>query len=160
MARRGRDQHSLKVVSFAPHARRSAITPIAPLTKAERTIFDSMVAQHPHLSPGDAVLLTVFAQTAVQTTKLAKGRDAAEWERVARVLLPEQRLQLHISPDVSLVRRSRHHYKVDEVFGGSTASSALRREPIAGMTLFNEHSKLRERQLQLLERRDSGRPFL
>ncbi|WP_461329945.1 hypothetical protein [Bradyrhizobium diazoefficiens] len=53
----------------------------------ERTIFSETAAQHPHLKPGDAMLLAAFSQAAARSFKLAKKSDTKAWETAIRAML-------------------------------------------------------------------------
>ena len=77
---------------------RSALSPMVPLTKVERSAFNLAVTQNPHLRPGDAVLLTTFALASSRVFEIAKrGGTLVEWDKATRILTSLARA-LRISP--------------------------------------------------------------
>jgi hypothetical protein len=75
-----------KLVAIDATKLRPRLTATARLSQVEQTVFDLVARQNRHLVPGDAVLLTAFSQAAARTFKASKGKDAAGWERSARVM--------------------------------------------------------------------------
>lgn len=70
-----RSAASLTVVPFKPGAR-AKISPTAALSKNEKALFASTVADHPHLRAADAACLTAYVQMMVKAFALAKKDDA------------------------------------------------------------------------------------
>jgi hypothetical protein len=83
---RGRKSAAARLVEIDTSKLRPKLTPTARLSQVEQTVFDLATRANRHLVPGDAVLLTAFAQAAARTFKASKGKDTAGWERSARVM--------------------------------------------------------------------------
>ena len=64
------------------------------LSTAERTLFNEVVRDNPHLKQSDAPILAVYVQSLGKIHKLAKANDAvsvAAWEKVTRAMLATAR---------------------------------------------------------------------
>jgi hypothetical protein len=94
---RGRKSPNATIVALRPTPLRPRLTPPTTLTDAERDIFSETAAQHPHLKPGDAMILAAFAQASVRSFKLAKKHDTAAWEKSVRAMLALAR-SLRLTP--------------------------------------------------------------
>jgi hypothetical protein len=68
------------------HARRS-LTPVVPLAKLERTIFDLTVARNSHLKGADAVLLTTYAQAAARVLRPGKSKSDSDLDKLTRIMV-------------------------------------------------------------------------
>jgi hypothetical protein len=97
MIQRGRKSSSSNIVTLSPAATRLRLTAPATLTANERAIFIETAAQHPHLKPGDAMVLAAFAQASARSFKLAKKEDTAAWEKSVRAMLALAR-SLRLTP--------------------------------------------------------------
>jgi hypothetical protein len=117
MAQRGRQSAaSLSVVRMAKRAR-PRLTPPAPLSKGEQSVFDSLAACNEHLTPTDSCLLASYAQAVVKTLKLGKEKGAvADWERSARVMAMLAR-SLRLSPQSTCDPKTLARKKADAAGG-------------------------------------------
>lgn len=86
MIQRGRKSSNAKIVAL-PTPTRARLTAPKSLTASERAIFNETAAQHPHLKPGDAMILAAFAQASARSFKLSKKDDTKAWEQSVRVML-------------------------------------------------------------------------
>jgi hypothetical protein len=100
----------------------TALSPVAPLTNPERSIFNLTVSRHPHLKLGDAVLLTAYARAAARVLRAGKGVSDADLERRVRIMAQLAR-SLRLTPQsciepktVGRMRRDAKPNPVDEFF--------------------------------------------
>ena len=97
MLQRGRKSSSAKVIALKSPTIRPRLTAPATLTSAERAIFNKTAVQHPHLKPGDVMILAAFAQASVRSFKLSKKADTKAWETATRAMLALAR-SLRLTP--------------------------------------------------------------
>jgi hypothetical protein len=97
MIQRGRKSSNAKNIVALPTPSRPRLTAPKTLTAGERAIFNETAAQHPHLKPGDAMILAAFVQASVRSFKLAKRNDTKAWEQAVRAMLALAR-SLRLTP--------------------------------------------------------------
>ena len=95
MIQRGRRSPNANIVALPTP--RSRLTAPKTLTASERAIFNETAAQHPHLKPGDAMVLAAFVQASVRSFKLSKKDDTKGWEQATRAMLALAR-SLRLTP--------------------------------------------------------------
>jgi hypothetical protein len=66
-------------------ARRSRLTPLAPLPTEAQPVFDLIIRENPHLTATDVPLVMGYALASMRVFKAAKRSNAAEWERASRI---------------------------------------------------------------------------
>jgi hypothetical protein len=98
----------LSVVKSTATGTRPSLTPLEPLTTAERKIFDLMVKENAHLRPADIPLLMTFARASAGSFKDLSAADFDKLARVAASLATKLRLtpQSRVNP-LTLTRMQR-----------------------------------------------------
>ena len=82
----GRRSAASNVLPLNASQPRPKLTPIGPLTKGERRVFDHTARENAHLKRADIPMLELYA-TAYCRAVANKRKGAQAWEREARVMM-------------------------------------------------------------------------
>ena len=117
MKRGPKSSAELNVVKLDVTNARSKIIAPSSLNAPEKALFNEVVCNNAHLTPGDALLIGAFVQAFAKTNKLAKKSDAASvasWEKTSRVMIS-------LATKLRLTQQAKTHH----ITAGRTAANAL-----------------------------------
>ena len=88
MAKPGKaNQFEQTVVPLTRNGEQPTLTPLSPLTEAERAIFDMTALENPHLRTSDTPLLQAYAMACVRISEPSSRENIAELDRAARLAM-------------------------------------------------------------------------
>ena len=117
MAKPGKaNQFEQTIVPLMGNGEQPKLTPVSPLTEAERAIFDMTARENPHLRTSDTPLLQAYAMACVRISEPSSREKIAELDRAARLAM-SLATKLRLPPSSSIDPQTLGRRKKDALTG-------------------------------------------